>query len=183
MAQYMAVALKATIVITKKRLVQDRIPTEVAIETVTEHCDLSLYDYSETEHFHLWKLKEDILSKELVPFLDAVFKFYYDKEESSHQAVIGEIKRRTDYESVFKLAKLGDYEHFALHNAQNNQIHLKKYGKHVQIDFNHFQLFKGDRLRMDGFDKVMRFLQNSMRKAFSEFQLSEALDIYVIDSK
>lgn len=183
MAQYMAVALKATIVITKKRLVQDRIPTEVAIETVTEHCDLSLYDYSETEHFYLWKLKEDLLSKELVPFLDAVFKFYYDKEESSHQAVIGEIRRRTDYDSVFKLAKLGDYEHFALHNTQNNQIHLKKYGKHVQIDFNHFQLFKGDRLRMDGFDKVMQFLQNSMRKAFSEFELSKAFDIYVIDSK
>jgi predicted N-acyltransferase len=183
MAQYMAVALKATIVITKKRLAQDRIPEEVAIETVTEHCDLSLYDYSETEHFHLWKLKEELLSKELVPFLDAIFKLYYDKEESSHQAIIGEIKRRTDYDSVFKLAKLGDYEHFTLHNTQNKQIHLKKYGKHVQIDFNHFQLFKGDRLRMDGFDKVMQFLSNTMQKSFSEFELSKALDIYVFDSK
>jgi hypothetical protein len=183
MAQYMAVALKATIVITKKRIVQDRIPLEVAIETVTENYDLSIYNYSETEHFHLWKLKEDILSKELVPFLDTVFKFYYNKEESSHQAIIGEIKRRTDYDSVFKLAKLGDYEHFGLNNTQNKQIHLKKYGKHVQIDFNHFQLFKGDRLRMDNFDKVMEFLERCMQKTFSEFQLSKALDIYVVDEK
>jgi hypothetical protein len=183
MAQYMAVALKATIVITKKRIVQDRIPVEVAIETVTENYDLSIYDYSETEHFYLWKLKEDVLSKELVPFLDAVFKFYYDKEESSHQAIIGEIKRRTDYDSVFKLAKLGDYEHFALHNKEYAQYHLKKYGKHLQVDYNYFQLFKGERLRMDDFDKLMFFLERCMQKAFSEFQLSKALDIYIVDEK
>jgi hypothetical protein len=183
MAQFMAVALKATIVIAKKRIVADRIPTEVALETVTTHYDLSLYDYSETEHFHLWKLKDELLTAEIVPFLNTVYKFYYDKEEGGYETLVGEIKRRKDYESVFKIAKNAEYEHFELNNTKNELFHLKKYGKHLQIDLNYFQLFKGEKLRMDSFDKVMLFLINCMRKSFSEFQLSKALDIFIIDTK
>jgi hypothetical protein len=183
MAQFMAVALKATIVVTKKRLAMDKIPAEVAIETVSENFDLSLYDYSETEHFHLWKLKNELLTVEIVPFLESVFKFYYDKEEGSYQSVIGEVKRRKEYDNIFKLAKEAEYEHFELNNKQNQQFHLKKYGKHVQVDFNYFQLFKSERLRMDNFDKLMQFLENCMQKAFSEFQLSKALEIFIYDTK
>ncbi len=183
MAQFMAVALKATIVISKKRIFNDRIPPEVAIETVTENYDLSLYEHSETEHFYLWKLKDEILSSEIAPFLESLFKFYYDKEEGSYQGIIGELKRRKAYESLFKLAKDAEYEHFELNNKQNAQFHLKKYGKHLQVDYNFFQIFKSERLRIDTFDKVMEFLSNCMRKSFSEFELSKALEIYIYDSK
>ncbi len=183
MAQHLAVALKATLVIAKKVIFQDRIPAEIAIETVKNNYDLSLYSYSETEHFHLWKLKDEILETEIVPFLEAVFKFYYKQEESSFEIVIGEIGRRKDYDSIFKVAKGAEYEHFELENKQNAQFHLKKYGKHLQVNFNYFQLFKGDRLRMDGFDNVMLFLQDCMRKTFSKFELSKILDVYILESK
>lgn len=183
MAQFMAVALKATIVIAKKRIVADRIPTEVALETVTTHYDLSLYDYSETDHFHLWKLKDDLLTAEIVPFLNSVYKFYYDKDEGNYETLVGEIKRRKDYDSVFKIAKNAEYEHFELDNKQYSQFHLKKFGKHLQVDFNYIQLFKSERLRMDTFDKMMMFLSNCMQKTFSEFELSKALDIYIVDTK
>ena len=179
----MAIALKATIVIVKKRILADRIPSDVAIETVTENYDLSLYDYSETEHFHLWKLKQDILTAEIVPFLESVFKFYYDKEEGIYPGLLGEIKRRKEYDALFKLAKEAEYEHFELHNKQNAQFHLKKFGKHLQVDYNHFQLFKSERLRIDNRDKVMQFLENCMKKTFSEFELSKALEIYIFDTK
>lgn len=183
MAQFLGVALKATIVISKKRIQLDKIPSEIAIETVKSEYDLSLYDYSETEHFYLWKLKNEILADELAPFLESIFKFYYDKNEGSYQSLIGEIKRKKEYENIFKIAKEADYEHFELDNKQFNQIHLKKFGKHLQIDYNFFRLFKSERLRMDNFDKMMQFLENSMKKAFSEYQLSQALTIYIFDTK
>ncbi len=183
MAQFLTVALKATLVITKKWIVADRIPSEVALETVANNYDLNLYDYSETEHFYLWKLKDEILAAEIVPFLESVFKFYYNNEEESYQSIIGELKRRKNYDSLFKLAKEAEYDHFELDNKQYSQFHLKKLARHLKVDYNFFQLFKSERLRMDNFDKVMEFLQNCMQKAFSEFQLSKALEIYIVDTK
>lgn len=183
MAQHLAIALKATIVVSKKRIFNDRIPSELAIETVENNFDLTCYEYSETEHFHLWKLKQAILDAEIIPFIESVLTFYYDKEEVNYQGVIGSIKRNKSYESLFKLAKEAEYEHFELDNKQYSQFQLKKLGKHLQVDFNFIQLFKSERLRIDNFDKTFHFLSNCMSKAFSEFQLSKVLEIYFFDTK
>lgn len=183
MAQFIAVALKSTIVLTKKRLQADRLSDDVAIQTVKDNYDLSLYDYSETEHFYLWKLKEEVLTAEIVPFLEAVLKFYYADEESSIKSLLGEVSRKKDHDSLMRITKLGEYEHFELDNTQYGQIHLKKQARHLKVDFNYIQLIKGERVRIDEFDKTMEFLNNCMQKAFSEFQLSKALDIYIADTK
>ena len=183
MAQFLTIALTATIVVSKKRIFNDRIPVEVAIETVENNYDLSIYEYSETEHFHLWKIKQDILDGEIIPFLEGMIKFYYDKEEANYQGLIGAIKRNKSYDSLFKLAKDAEYEHFELDNKQYAQFQLKKLGRHLQVDYNNIQLFTSERLRIDNFDKTFSFLLNSVKKAFAEFQLSKALEMYIFDSK
>ncbi len=183
MAQFIAVALKSTIVLTKKRIQGDGISADVAIQTVKDNYDLILYDYSETEHFYLWKLKEEVLTAEIVPFIEAVLTFYYADGESSIKSLLGEVGRKKDHDSLMKITKLGEYEHFELDNTQYAQIHLKKQARHLRIDFNYIQLFKSERIRIDNFDKTMQFLENCMQKAFSEFQLSKALDIYIADTK
>ena len=184
MAQFLTIALKATIVVSKKLLDADRISKEIAIETVESNYDLSHYDYFETEHFHLWKLKDTILAEEIIPFLQNAYAFYYDKdEEANYQGIIGAVKRNKSYDSLFKLAKEAEYEHFELYNKQYAQYHLKKQGKHLKVDYNLILLFKSERLRIDDFDKTFAFLENCMQKAFSEFQLSKVLEIYVFDTK
>jgi hypothetical protein len=183
MAQFITIALKATIVVSKKRIFNDRIPVEVAIETVENNYDLSIYDYSETEHFYLWKLKESILDAEIIPFIESLLKFYYGDEEVTYQGIIGAIKRNKSYDSLFKLAKDAEYEHFELDNKQCGKCHLKTTGKHLQVDFNYIQLFKSERLRLDKIDKTFAFLLNCVKKAFSEFQLSQGLEIYSFDTK
>jgi hypothetical protein len=183
MAQFIVIALKATIALTKKHLQRDGISSEVAIQTVVENHDLSLYDYSETDHFYLWKLKEDVLSAEIVPLLDGVFAMYYKDEESNFKSLLGEIARKKDHDSLMKITKSGEYEHFELDNTQYNQFHLKKQARHLKVDYNYIQLLKSDRMRMDTFDKTMAFLSNCMKKAFAEFQLSQVLDIYILDDK
>ena len=183
MAQFITVAIKSTIVITKRHIVRDGIPTEIALETVRNNYDLSLYDFSETDHFFLWKLKEDVLSAEIVPFLDSVFSFYYKEEESSFKSLLGEISRKKDHDSLMKITKGGEYEHFELDNAQYAQFHLKKQARHLRVDYNFIQLFKSERVRVDNFDKTMAFLENCMQKAFSEFRLNKALELYIFDSK
>ena len=82
-----------------------------------------------------------------------------------------------------KITKDGEYEHCELDNTQYAQIHLKKQARHLKIDFNYIQLFKSERVRVDNFDKTMQFLNNCMQKAFSEFQLSKALELYIADTK
>lgn len=183
MAQFLTIALTATIVVSKKRIFNDRIPVEVAIETVENNYDLSIYDYFETEHFHLWKIKQDILDAEIIPFLEGMIKFYYDKEEANYQGLIGAIKRNKSYDSLFKLAKDAEYEHFELDNKQYAQFSLKKLGRHLQVDYNHIQLLTSERLRIDNFDKTFMFLLNCLKKSFSEFQLNKALEMYIFDSK
>lgn len=183
MAQFITIALKATIVVSKKRIFNDRIPVEVAIETVQNNYNLSIYDYSETEHFYLWKLKESILDAEIIPFIEGLLKFYYGDEEVTYQGIIGSIKRNKSYDSLFKLAKDAEYEHFELDNKQYGQFQLKKLGRHLQVDYNFIKLFKSERLRLDNFDKTFMFLENCVKKAFSEFELSKGLEIYVFDSK
>jgi hypothetical protein len=183
MAQFIAVALKSTIVLSKKQLQADRLSDDVAIQTVKDNYDLSLYDYSETDHFYLWKLKEDVLTAEIVPFLDAVLTFYYAEEESSIKSLLGEVGRKKDHDSLMKITKLGEYEHFELDNTQYAQIHLKKQARHLRVDFNYIQLIKSERVRIDNFDKTMQFLENCMKKAFSDFQLSKALEVYIADTK
>ena len=183
MAQFIVIALKATIVITKKHIQRDGISSEIAIQTVIENHDLSLYDYSETDHFYLWKLKEEVLTAEIVPFLDSVFSFYYKDEESHFKSLLGEIARKRDHDSLMKITKGGEYEHFELDNTQYSQFHLKKLARHLKVDYNFIQLFKSERMRMDTFDKTMMFLSNCMQKAFSEYQLSKILEIYILDDK
>jgi hypothetical protein len=183
MAQFLTIALKATIVVSKKRIFNERITPEIAIETVENSYDLGIYEYLETEHFHLWKLKQSILEAEIIPFIESVLTFYYDKEEASYQGVIGAIKRNKSYESLFKLAKDAEYEHFEMDSKQFGKCPLKTMGKHLQVDYNYIQLFKSERLRLDKIDKTFAFLLNCVKKAFSEFELSKGLDVYTFDAK
>ena len=118
MAQFLAIALRTTIVIIKKQIVMAGIPTDIALHFVKDNYDLSLYDFSETEHFLHWKLKEEVLSVEILPFLDSVFSFYYKEDESSFKSLLGEINRKRDHDSLIKIAKSSEYEHFELDNAQ-----------------------------------------------------------------
>ncbi|MDZ7880200.1 MAG: hypothetical protein U5L45_21165 [Saprospiraceae bacterium] len=183
MAQHLTVALKATLVVSKKRVFNDRIPPELAIETVENNFDLSCYTYSETEHFHLWKLNQDMLDAEIIPFIESVLTFYYDKEEAHYQGLIGAIKRNKSYESLFKLAKDAEYDHFEMDSTPYSQFQLKHLGKHLQVDFNFIRLFTSERLRIDNFDKTFKFLSNCMQKTFSAFQLSKVLELYFFDTK
>ena len=184
MAQFLTIALKATIVLNKKLLDLSKIPKEIAIATVESNYDLSHYDYFETEHFYLWKLKESLLADEIIPLLESVYAFYYAKDEvANYQGIIGAIKRNKSYDSLYKLAKEAEYEHFEMDNKQYGQIQLTKLGKHLRIDYNYIQLFKSERLRIDNFDKTFAFLENCMKKAFSQYELSKTLGIYVFDSK
>ena len=183
MAQFLTIALKATIVVSKKRIFNERITPEIAIETVENNYDLGIYEYSETEHFHLWKIKQDILNAEIIPFMESVLTFYYDKEAANYQGIIGAIKRNKSYESLFKLAKDAEYEHFEMDSKQFGKCHLETKGKHLQVDYNYIQLFKSERLRVDKIDKTFVFLLNCVKKSFSEFQLTQALDIYTFDTK
>lgn len=183
MAQFLTIALKATIVVSKKRIFNERITPEIAIETVGNSYDLGIYDYSETEHFHLWKIKQDILDAEIIPFIESILTFYYDKEEAHYQGIIGAIKRNKSYESLFKLAKDAEYEHFEMDSKQFGKCHLEIKGKHLQVDYNYIQLFKSERLRLDKIDKTFVFLLNCLKKTFSEFQLSKGLDVYTFDMK
>ncbi len=173
----------ASMNISKKRLQADNIPIALAKSSFEEDKDdLHLYDYSETEHNLIWQLKESVLSNELTPFLTAVFKLYYDKEEGEFQGLLKEVSRSRTYQGLLKVAKEEVFDHFVLDNKQTGQIHLKEKGKHLAINYNAIQLFKTERMRMDGFDKTMCFLENTMRKTFSEFALNRALFLYVFDS-
>ena len=181
MPQFLTVGLKATIVLTKKRL--QGIPIDIAKQTVEENYDLGLYDYSETEHFYLWKLKESVLDSEIVPFLHTVYTFYYDKEEGFFQTLLGTIQRGKTYEKLFKLAKEAEYEHFELNNKQHSAYHLKNFGKHLQVDYNNFQLLKSEKIRIDTVDKTFLFLENCVKKTFTQFELSKALNISILNEK
>ena len=183
MAQFLTVALKASMIIPKKRINMDNIPVALAKSTIEENFDLSLYDHVETDHNLIWKLKDTILSDEITLFLDAVLKFYYDKEAGEFQSLVREVSRTKTYDGLLKVANENVYDHFTLDNNQYSQYSLKKIGKHLRLDFNMIQFFMGERMRMDNFDKTMMFLSNSMQKVFSEFQLSKALGLYIYDDK
>ena len=179
MAQFLTVALKASMMISKKRIQVDNIPVALAKSSFEENNnDLHLYDCVETEHYLIWKLKESILSPELTPFLTTVFKFYYDGEEGDFQGLIKETSRSRTYEGMLKVAKEEVFDHFVLDKCER-QIHLQAKGKHLSVTHSFIQLFKTERLRMDNFDKTTQFLENTMQKAFSDFTLSAALKLYV----
>ena len=183
MAQFLTVALKTSMIISKKRIQADNIPVALAKSSFEEiQENLNLYDYSETEHNLIWQLKDTVLSEEMTPFLTSVFKFYYDKEEGEFQGLVKEVSRSRTYHGLLKVAKEEVFDHFVLDNKYAGQIHLKEKGKHLAINYNIIQLFKTERMRMDNFDKTMFFLENTMQKAFSEFKLNKALILYVFDS-
>ena len=183
MAQFLTVALKASMIITKKWIQAANIPVALAKSSFEENNeDLHLYDFSETEHNLIWKLKESILTTELTPFLTNIFKIFNDNEAGDFQSLIKETSRSRTYEGMMKVAKEEIFDHFVLDNKYEGQIHLKEKGRHIAINYNFIQLFKTERMRMDNFDKTMVFLENTMRKAFWEFDLSGALVLYVWDS-
>jgi hypothetical protein len=185
MAQHLTVALRASIVVSKiKNEIGRKLPVDIAIETVKSNYDLSLYeDYIETDHYFIWKLKDEILSAEIVDFVEKVLTFYYDKEEATFQSLIGEIKRKRDYEGLIKLSKGEEYEHFEHDAKQYAQFSLKKYGRHLQVDYHYIKLFTGDKMRYDNFDKMLAFMQRCIQHTFSELQLSKVLELYFFDTK
>ena len=184
MAQFLTVALKASLIISKKKNDIGKIlTTDFAKTTVEENFDLSLYDYVETDHNLIWKLKDEVLAEEITAFLNAILTFYYQNEEAQFQTLIKEVGRVKTYEGLLKVANEEVFDHFVLNNNEMWQIHLKKIGKHLQVDYNMIQLFSSERMRYDNFDKTMLFLENTMQKAFSEFRLSKALNLFFFDDR
>jgi hypothetical protein len=185
MAQHLTVAIRASLLISKRiNDIGNKMPKDIAIETVQSNYDLSLYeDCIETEHYFMWKLKEETLSAEIVNFVEKVLTFYYAKDEANFQSLIGEIKRKGDYEGLIKLAKSEDYEHFEHDSKQFSQFSLKKLGRHLQVDYHYIKLFTSDKMRYDNFDKMLAFMERCMQHTFSEYELSKALKLYFFDTK
>jgi hypothetical protein len=182
MAQFLTIALRASLVVSKKNIKMDNIPVDLAQSVVEENFDLALYDFVETDHNLHWKLKNSVLEKEIKPFFEALFQLYFKENAATYEGFLKEIGRKRTYESLLEVAAEDVFDHFSLDNKQNWQIHLKKQGKHLEVKYNFFQIFKTERMRMDNFDVTMSFLEASLQKAFSEFELSQALALYVFDN-
>ncbi|NJN33192.1 MAG: hypothetical protein HC817_02000 [Saprospiraceae bacterium] len=108
----------------------------------------------------------------MADFIDTILTFYYSEEEANFQSLTGEIKRIKDIDTLIKLSKNGEFEHFEFDPDKGHSFSLKKLGRNLQVDYFLIRLFEGERMRYDNYDKMLSFLKKCLQKTFSEFRLN-----------
>jgi hypothetical protein len=181
MGQFLATGLALKFSIPKKEMAQTELNLDTLIQEMEKHLHFhsALYTPQEEGEYFVFRLKEDILHQELIPFLQKFYPLIYHQDNYTDFNSVLERLKLTPPDNWLALAKEKKYETFQLDPDGDLAYLDRPFGRIVSIRYESILLCMEGKIMMETYGRQFTFFQYCITKAFSEFALSGAVLIYI----
>ena len=181
MGQYLVTGLAVNLRVSKDEMAQVEMDLNALIQEMEKclHFSPALYTPQEEKSYFVFRLKEDILHQELIPFLQKFYPLIYHQDNYTDFNSVLERLKLTPPDNWLALAKEKKYETFQLDPDGDLAYLDRPFGRMVSIRYESILLCMEGKIMMETYGRQFIFFQYCITKAFSEFALSGAVRIYI----
>ena len=185
MGQFLAMGLAHKIIIslddlrTKKisnKELQKKIETDLFF-------DLNLYEEFETDKNVLFILKNQVLEKELIPFLEKLYPIVYRKDEDNNYLDLLQQLRTTPTTQWIDLAERKSnyaFQYDVYGESQYIRFLEKDFHPALCVDFTDIMLYCGyGKIVTEGINDFLSFFKYCINETFREHPIAKSIHIYI----
>ncbi len=136
MGQFLAIGIVTKCGAAKERLQKHNIVKEELINQmmIKNHFEPTIYDFSETEDYYLFKLQDKVFENQLIPFLEQFYPLAYPSDNSQYIDSLAKLKDSKPTKWL-QLADDKSHEAFQLDNyGEPDHIYFDKpFNPYVEI--------------------------------------------------
>ena len=183
MSQYLAIGLNISMRISKAKMEKAQLDADGLCRELTNqrHLASDIYVRRETEGEFILELEEEILQRELVPFLEAFYPQVYPRMENyGYDRVLEKLKSTPPADWL----RLGEDKEFYAFQADDcgRRIRFeldKPFRPSIEVVCDTILLSLEGKIMMEEFGRQFSFFQYCIRRAFSQFALAGAVCVYI----
>ena len=182
MGQFLAIGLAHEIVTSREEMRKKNISREELLLEIeqTMFFDMKLYNETETDKSLVFTLKNQVLEKDLMPFLEVFYPIVYS--DSEYLKLLQELRtrpytewidladRRSNY--VFQLDEYGE--------SQYIRFSTKDFRPTIRLDFKTLMFYMGDgKIITEGIDDFLKIFKYCITETFKEHPIAKSMRVYI----
>ena len=177
MGQYLSIGICNKIAVNRKKIESKGFTLNDVEKELNKKFELSLFVINETgDDYFVWDIKKDIFKQELYNFLSKIYLEYGVVREE----LLKKIKNSETGDDIYNLAEIESHENFHLDEySEYDYIELGTFKNYQEINTTYISLFLVGKISMECYGQMFSFFTKTMRKVYSEFNLSGALNVYI----
>ncbi len=182
MGQYLAIGLVTECSTSKKKLQEHNISKEDLIDkmSVKFHFEPSIYEFIEINDNYVFKLKTEVLEKQLIPFLEKLYPLLYPNDSSGYKAALDELKN-AEPANWLKIASMKSYEEFQLDGyAESEFLYFDKpFNPYAKIAYTSIMLSIEGTISMEIYGRQFNFFKYCIQETFDKFSIAKAIRVHI----
>jgi len=185
MGQFLAIGLAHEIVAYQEEIKKKNI-SKVELQQEIEQTmlfDMKLYDETETDEILMFKLKNQVLERDLIPFLEVLYPVVYrNRNHDGYLKLLQEL-RTTPYTKWIDLADMKTNYAFQLDEYGESQyvrFSTKDFRPTIRLDFRTLMLYMGDgKIITEGIGNLLIFFKHCITETFREHPIAKSMHVYI----
>lgn len=183
MGQFLAIGLRLELAVRKQDVAEhlENTSLEEILKQIEEKCHLNdIYKRDDTDDYYIFKLKEELLDSELVPFLEKFYSLRYPlgSELDSHD-VLDALK---DIDNTHDRLELLTYKRFQTYQEGEDFDYCRignSWSNKVRICSNNAILSIDGKIIMECYGDVFSFFRRCIVAQMSNFKIAEAMTVWI----
>ncbi|MCP4134840.1 MAG: hypothetical protein GY754_27950 [bacterium] len=174
MGTFMEIAVCVNISIDKTQKSFEKNGLDNVIGPLGDRFDLSLFNIKDSKDYIEWKVKKELLEKQLTPFLVRQFSYFLDPYDSGE--AIEELSKCKSSNDIIALAEEQEFQCFTLHNDFDG-MRVGKWGDYVQYSYDKIVYCMDGKILMESYRGIFHYLEQMIRLQKEEFPIAGVVSV------
>ncbi|NDB82104.1 MAG: hypothetical protein EB127_05085 [Alphaproteobacteria bacterium] len=182
MGSYLATGIVQEIFVDKGGIKYPDITADKITDKLKEELNLDCYEFSEDLERYYWRIKPEILEKNLVEFLSIQFKMYQNKPSTHMLNAIDQLGKVAGGEEIIKLAKSRSLINFQSMPETIEYVRVIRdngFDEHVTISYNLIAYFIDGKILTEGLSRSLRYFAANIGLQKDKYPIATCVKVMV----
>lgn len=146
------------------------------LEKILFNGESDLFDMSESEYGYDFKIKDEVIEKELLEFLKKFYADFHDDEEECDE-IVKKLTTITKGKEFIGLAEESRYQNYQISSYGSMSIYYKK--QRLGISYSSITIAMEGKIMMESYGRHFSFFEKLIQNYYSRFKLSNLIQIAI----
>ena len=185
MGQFLSIELAQEIVTSREEIRKNNISKEELRQEMEQIMlfDMKLYNETETDKSLIFTLKNQVLEKDLIPFLEVLYPTVYRNQNHDEYLKLLQELRTTPYTEWIDIAEMKGNYAFRLDKYGESQyirFSTKNFRPTIRLDIKTLMLYMGEgKIITEGISNLLVFFKHCIIETFKEHPIAKSMYVYI----
>jgi len=185
MGQFLAIGLAHEIITSREEIRKKNISKEELRQEIEQTMlfDMKLYNETETDKSLVFTLKNQVLERDLIPFLEVLYPIVYRNRNHDEYLKLLQELRTTSYTKWIDLAEMKSNYAFQLDEYGESQyirFSTKDFRPTIRLYLKTLMLYMGDgKIMTEGIGNLLIFFKHCIAETFKEHPIAKSMHVYI----